>query len=70
MSRNELGTDEYRRGFVRAIASLNDAVREAGGPPITVEQMEEMSLMDFMVTVAAPNKIRFKYVDRNKQRGT
>ena len=41
--------------------SFAAAVSLAGGAPFSIDRMKELTLYDFMLTVAAPNGIRFTY---------
>ena len=63
--------DEARKnlvkGTIEAINSLRTTIQNAGGDGESltdIETMEEMTVLDFMSNVAAPNGIRFHYEDK------
>jgi len=47
--------------IVECICSLNTAIQEAGGRVLTAERIKNMSLMEFITTMAGQNNIRFVY---------
>jgi len=46
--------------------SLQTAIREAGGSCINVDEMKNMTLFYFICHMAAPNGIRFKFIEQKK----
>lgn len=43
--------------------SFNDAIEAAGGMKFTTERLRKVSLHEFLLQVAAPNGIRFRYLN-------
>ena len=52
---------QARKEAVECVNSLNKAMQDAGGSIPDAKRLEEMSLMEFITTVAAQNHIRFCY---------
>lgn len=50
-----------REQAIECFASLQQAVYEAGGSPLSVEKAKSISLMEFITTIAAQNGIRFQF---------
>ena len=56
--------DRYRQSraeAVECVTSLTKAFELAGGSTPTAESLSEMTMMDFITTIAAQNHIRFVY---------
>lgn len=49
--------------LLETVDSFHTAVREAGRFSIDIDAMREMTLFNFICHVAAPNGIRFKFVE-------
>lgn len=48
-------------GAIACVTSLSIAMQRSGGAVMSVKRMQEMSLMDFITSIAAQNDIRFVY---------
>ena len=53
--------EKIRKDAVDCTISLCKAIQEAGGAISLLDEIEHMSVMDFMVKVAAQNGIRFHF---------
>ena len=51
----------FTRAVARVIISMNDAMQNAGGRPLSLKRIEEMTLLEFIALVA-PNDILFTYI--------
>lgn len=57
-------SDKYiaaRKQTVDCVTSLHKAVQDAGGTILGTEKLENMTVMEFVTTIAAQNNIRFHY---------
>lgn len=48
------------RDFIEIKSSLDKAMDKAGGAPLSIDQLEEMTALDLLVHLAT-NKVRFVY---------
>lgn len=58
-----------RREVVHCLSSFDGAIQEAGGRVLSPCEMEKISLMDFITTIAAQNGIRFYYCKTSDPKG-
>ena len=59
------------KGAIAAINSLRTAIQKAGGDGESltdIKKMEEMTVLDFMSDIAAPNGIGFHYEDKKYEK--
>ncbi len=62
--RNKTDLDYKIENALSIIASLNDAVFDAGGRGFSLAQLQEMSAYDLCLLLA-PNSIRFRHIRKS-----
>ena len=55
-----------RKEVIDCVCSLQKAIHDAGGGPLTAIQMNGLTLERFITTIAAQNHIRFYHNDPEK----
>ena len=63
-------SDKYsvaRCETVDCVNSLQKAIQDAGGQLISTERMEQLTLMQFITTIASQNLIRFYFDDPEEE---
>lgn len=53
---------DSRTQAAECVSSLQRAIQEAGGTCLTAKQMQDMSLLDFITTIASQNGIHFRFI--------
>jgi hypothetical protein len=50
------------KDIIDTVRSLDKAITQARGTPLTGEQLSKLSMLDFILKYASPNGIRFTYI--------
>ena len=54
---------------IGTFSSLNCAIYDAGGTPLSYEKTKKITLFEFICHVAAPNGIRFTHIKKMSKNG-